>query len=97
MSRKCMITGKGVMSGNNVSHAMNKTRRRFLPNIQDTGLYSEVLKRWVQVRASSAGLRTVEHKGGFDAYIAKTAITKLDPSLRSIKTEIAKAQAKKAS
>lgn len=96
MSRKCMITGKGVMTGNNVSHAMNKTRRRFLPNIQETGLYSEVLKRWVQVRASSAGLRTVEHKGGFDAYITGTAVTKLDPDLRAVKAEIEKVIAKKA-
>ena len=97
MSRKCMITGKSVMSGNNVSHAMNKTRRRFLPNIQDTGIYSEILKRWVSVRASSAGLRTVEHKGGFDAYLSGTASTKLDPALRSIKAEIIKITAKKAS
>jgi large subunit ribosomal protein L28 len=97
MSRKCMITGKSVMSGHNVSHAMNKTKRKFLPNIQDTGIYSEVLKRWVSVRASAAGLRTVEHKGGFDAFLANTAVTKLDPALRSVKAEIDAKTAKKAS
>ncbi len=96
MSRRCMITGKGVMSGNNVSHAQNKTKRRFLPNVQDTALYSEVLDRWVKVKASSAGLRTVEHKGGFDAFLRDTASTKLDPALRSVKVQIEKAVAAKA-
>lgn len=91
-----MITGKGVMSGNNVSHAQNKTKRRFLPNVQDTALYSEVLDRWVKVKASSAGLRTVEHKGGFDAFLRDTASTKLDPALRSVKVQIEKAVAAKA-
>ncbi len=96
MSRRCMITGKGVMSGNNVSHAQNKTRRRFLPNIQDTSLYSEALDRWVKVEASSAGLRTVEHKGGFDAFLKETASTKLDPALRPVKVQVEKALAEKA-
>ena len=95
MSRRCMITGKGVMSGNNVSHAKNRTRRRFLPNVQDTGLYSEILKRWIKVRVSASGLRTVEHKGGFDTYLASTAPTKLDPSLRSVKAQVEKALAGK--
>ena len=95
MSRRCMITGKGVMSGNNVSHAMNRTRRRFLPNIKDTRLYSETLGSWVKVRTSAAGLRTVEHKGGFDAFLISTAPTKLDPTLRPIKVQIEKALAKK--
>ena len=85
-----MITGKGVMSGNNVSHAMNRTRRKFLPNVQDTKLYSETLDTWVKVRVSTAGLRTVEHKGGLDAFLKSTAITKLDPALRPYKTQIQK-------
>lgn len=88
MSRRCMITGKGVMSGNNVSHALNRTRRKFFPNIQDTNLYSEVLNRWIKVRSSAAGLRTVEHKGGLDAYLQNTASTKLDPVLRPIKAQV---------
>jgi len=90
MSRRCMITGKSVMSGNNVSHAQNRTRRKFLPNVQDTSLYSEILAKWVKVKASSAGLRTVEHKGGFDKFLTSTAKTKLDPALRSVKTQVEK-------
>jgi len=93
MSRRCMITGKAVMSGNNVSHAMNRTRRKFLPNVQDTSLYSQKLARWVKVRASAAGLRTVEHKGGLDEFLLGTAKTKLDPKLRPIKVALEKAQA----
>jgi large subunit ribosomal protein L28 len=91
-----MITGKSVMSGNNVSHAHNKTRRKFLPNVQDTSLYSEALKRWVKLRVTTAGLRTVEHKGGLDAFIRDTAPTKLDPELRPLKGQIEKALAEKA-
>ena len=95
MSRRCMVTGKGVMSGNNVSHAHNKTRRRFLPNIQDTSVYSEALKRKISMRVSVAGLRTIEHKGGLDAYLTSTAPTKLDPALRPVKVQVEKALAAK--
>lgn len=91
MSRRCMITGKGVMSGNNVSHALNRTRRKFMPNIQDTSLFSVALNKWVKVKASAAGLRTVEHKGGFDAFLTTTAKTKLDPKLRVYKSQVEKA------
>jgi large subunit ribosomal protein L28 len=91
-----MITGKGPMSGNNVSHALNRTRRVFNPNIQDTSFFSETLERWVKVRASTSGIRTVEHKGGLDAYLTSTAKTKLDPALRSVKAEIEKKSAEKA-
>lgn len=94
MSRKCMITGKGPMSGNNVSHAENRTRRRWLPNVKDTSLYSEMLKRWVRIRVSTNGLRTIEHKGGLDSYIANTAKTKLDPALRPLKSQIEAAKEK---
>lgn len=96
MSRRCMITGKGVLSGNNVSHANNKTRRRFLPNVQDTSIYSETLKAWFKIRTSTAGLRTVEHMGGFDAFLAATPKTKLDPELRSVKAKLEEAMAGKA-
>lgn len=95
MSRRCMVTGKGVMSGNNVSHAQNKTRRKFLPNIQDTNLFSEALQRWVKLRASAAGLRTVEHKGGLDQWLMDTAPTKLDPKLRAVRKQVEKALAEK--
>lgn len=91
-----MITGKGPQSGNNVSHALNRTRRRFLPNIQDTSFYSETLERWVKVRSSARGIRTVEHKGGLDAFLTGTAKTKLHEDLRSVKAEIEKKQAEKA-
>lgn len=88
MSRRCMITGKGVLSGNNVSHANNKTRRKFLPNVQDTSLFSVELGRWIKVRVSTSGLRTVEHKGGFDEFLKTTPVSKLDPALRRYKAEI---------
>ena len=91
MSRRCMVTGKSVMSGNNVSHAHNKTRRKFLPNIQDTSVYSESLKRWIKLRASAAGLRTIEHKGGLDRWLMDTAPSKLDPKLRVIRKQVEKA------
>lgn len=96
MSRRCVITGKAPMSGNNVSHAQNKTRRKFNPNVQDTSLYSESLDKWVKLRVSTAGIRTVEHKGGLDAFLIGTAKTKLDESLRPLKTQVEKAKAEKA-
>ncbi len=96
MSRKCQVTGKKIMFGNNVSHANNKTRRTFLPNVQDTSLFSEALNRAVSVRISPAGLRTIDHKGGLDAFLLNTPVTKLDPDLRSLKTRVTKAVAKKA-
>jgi large subunit ribosomal protein L28 len=92
-----MITGKAPMSGNNVSHANNRTRRRFLPSLNETGVYSETLGRWIRLRVSNAGLRTIEHKGGLDAFLTSTAKTKLEPALRTVKTQIEKILAKKAS
>jgi len=96
MSRRCQITGKAPMSGNNVSHAENRTRRRFLPNIQNTRVYSEVLGRWISLKVTTAGLRTVEHKGGLDAFLTGTAKTKLDPKLRKVKAQVEQALAAKA-
>ena len=93
MSRQCMITGKRVMSGNNVSHAKNRTRRKFLPNVQDTSVYSETLKRKIRLRVSAAGLRTLDHKGGLDAFLMDTAPTKVDPVLRPLKAAVEKAKA----
>ena len=92
MSRECMITGKKVMTGNNVSHAQNKTRRTFLPNVQDTSVYSELLKRKIRIRVTAAGLRTLDHKGGIDAFLLNTAKTKVHPKLRAIKAEVEKAK-----
>ncbi len=77
MSRRCEITGKGVLSGNNVSHANNKTRRRFLPNLQVTSLLSDILGHEVRMRLSTRAIRTVEHNGGIDAFLLGTPNTKL--------------------
>ena len=70
MSRVCELTGKKVMTGNNVSHAKNRTRRRFLPNLQNSSLFSEILNKAVKFRVSSSALRTVEKKGGIDKFLA---------------------------
>jgi large subunit ribosomal protein L28 len=96
MSRRCEITGKGVLSGNNVSHANNKTRRRFLPNLQVTSLLSDILGHPVRLRLSTRGIRTVEHNGGIDAFLLGTATTKLTPEGRVLKRRLERAQAKRA-
>ena len=93
MSRRCAITGKGVMTGNNVSHAHNKTRRRFLPNLQSTMLYSETLSRGVRVSLTAKAIRTIEHKGGVDAFLLGTAASKLPRELRRMKRDLEKAGA----
>ncbi len=93
MSRRCELTGKGPMSGNNVSHAKNRTRRRFLPNLNDVTLQSEVLGRGVKLRISAAALRTVDHRGGLDAFMAKSKDEELSANALKVKKEIAKAQA----
>ena len=85
------------MSGNNVSHAQNKTRRKFLPNVQDTSLFSEALGQKIKIRVSAAGLRTIDHNGGIDAWLAKTSASKIDPALRRVrKLVVAKLEAAKA-
>ncbi|MDG1470569.1 50S ribosomal protein L28 [Pseudosulfitobacter sp. SM2401] len=93
MSRRCELTGKGPMSGNNVSHANNKTKRRFLPNLNDVTLQSEVLGRGIKFRISAAALRTVDHRGGLDGFMAKAKVDELSDSALKVKKEIAKALA----
>ncbi|PHQ81019.1 MAG: 50S ribosomal protein L28 [Thalassobium sp.] len=93
MSRRCELTGKGPMSGNNVSHAKNRTRRRFLPNLQEVSLMSDVLGRTFKLRISNAALRTVDHRGGLDAFMAKAKDAELSADALKIKKDIAKAQA----
>jgi large subunit ribosomal protein L28 len=93
MARRCCITGKGVMSGNNVSHANNKTRRRFLPNLQTLSVMSLALGRSFRLRLSVHGLRTLEHKGGLDVLLKTTPASKLDPDLRRIKKQVEAATA----
>ena len=92
MSRRCELTGKAVMSGNNVSHANNKTRRRFLPNLCDVTLMSEALNQRVKLRISAQALRTVEHRGGLDASLAKAKDSELSQKARLIKKQVAKRQ-----
>jgi large subunit ribosomal protein L28 len=96
MARRCAVTGKGVQTGNNVSHANNKTRRRFLPNLQVTSLFSEVLGRNFSFRVSTNGLRTIEHKGGLDAYLIDAAPSKLDAEMRGLKKQVEKIVADRA-
>jgi len=93
MARRCELTGKGVLTGNNVSHAVNKTRRRFLPNLCNVTLSSDILGRSVKVRASASALRSVEHKGGLDAFLAAAREDDLSLNLRRMKRELAKAKA----
>ncbi|MCZ6610090.1 MAG: 50S ribosomal protein L28 [Alphaproteobacteria bacterium] len=90
MSRRCQITGKGVMAGNNVSHAHNKSRRRFLPNVQKTSVMSETLGRMVRLKVSAAGIRTLEKVGGLDAFLLATPAARLDPQVRKLKRQIQK-------
>lgn len=91
MSRVCELTGKGPMTGNNVSHANNKTRRRFLPNLNDTTLQSETLGRSFKFRISAHALRSVDHRGGLDKFLAKAKDTELSASALKVKKAIAKA------
>jgi len=96
MSRRCQITGKGVLAGNNVSHANNRTRRRFLPNLQDTSLLSDILGMPVRMRLSTRGIRTVEHNGGIDAYLMSTPNSRLTADAMALKRRLLRAQAKRA-
>ena len=96
MSRRCQISGKGVLSGNNVSHANNKTRRRFLPNMQDSSMLSDVLGHTIRMRLSTRGIRTVEHNGGIDAFLLSTPNRKLPLEAMTIKRRLLRAQKKRA-
>ncbi len=96
MSRRCEITGKGVQSGNNVSHANNKSRRRFLPNLQEQSLLSDTLGMSIRVRLTTGALRTIEHNGGLDAFLLTTPNRDLPEPAQVLKRRIARAAAKKA-
>ena len=90
MSRVCELTGKAVMTGNTVSHANNKSRRRYLPNLVNVTLISDALGQSVRLRVSAAGLRSVEHRGGLDAFLMKAEETDLSMRARLLKRQIAK-------
>ena len=92
MARRCELTGKDVLSGNNVSHAHNKTRRRFLPNLCQVSLLSDTLGRSFRLKVSAKALRSVEHRGGLDAFLLKARDTELSLKARRIKRSIAHAQ-----
>jgi large subunit ribosomal protein L28 len=95
MSRRCQITGKGVLTGNNVSHANNHTRRRFLPNLQEASLLSDVLGVPVRMRLSTRAIRTIEQKGGIDAYLLATRAGRLSVDAKALKRRLLRAQTKR--
>ena len=96
MARRCAITGKGVLTGNIVSHANNKTRRRYLPNMQEASFFSEILGTPMRMRLSVNGMRTVEHNGGIDSFLLGTPDRSLPVEARVLKRRLEKARDKKA-
>ncbi|MDH3663271.1 MAG: 50S ribosomal protein L28 [Alphaproteobacteria bacterium] len=92
MARRCALTGKGVQTGNNVSHANNRTRRRYLPNLQWQRFYSETLGESVRLRVSTRALRTVEKRGGLDGYLMKARDAELSSGLRRLKQRLTQAR-----
>jgi large subunit ribosomal protein L28 len=96
MARRCGITGKGVLTGNNVSHANNKTRRRFLPNMQETSFFSDILGTPVRMRLSVNGIRTIEHNGGLDSFLLGTPDRRLPQEAMVLKRRLMRARDKKA-
>jgi large subunit ribosomal protein L28 len=95
MPRRCALSGKSVQYGNNVSHANNKTRRRFLPNLQVASVLSDALGHTVRLRLTPRGIKTIEHNGGIDAYLLATNDSKLSTEMRVLKRRVAAAKAKK--
>jgi large subunit ribosomal protein L28 len=96
MAKRCIVSGKGVLVGNNVSHANNKTKRRFLPNLQHTSVLSDILGASIRLRVSTRGIRTIEHNGGIDAWLLGTSNAKLSPEARRLKRRVVAAAARKA-
>ena len=93
MSRRCELTGKAVQTGNLVSHSNRKTRTRFLPNLCNVTLISDALGRSVRLRVSAHGLRSVEHRGGLDAFLLKAREEELSQNVKTLRREIIKKQA----
>ena len=94
MSRICDLTGKGVAAGNNVAHSNTKTKRRFEPNLQNVTLASEALGRKLSLRIATSTLRSVQKRGGLDAFLLATDDTKLPPRARRLKRSIQRAHSK---
>ena len=93
MARRCELTGKGVLSGHNVSHANNKTKRKFRPNVSDVAVISDKLNRTVRLKISKHALRSIDHNGGLDAFLLKQADDKLSLRARRLKREVVRAVA----
>ena len=93
MARRCELTGKSVQTGNNVSHANNKSRRRFMPNLCDVHLMSDALGRSFAFKVSAAALRSVEHRGGLDRFLKKARDSELSAKALKVKKDIAKKEA----
>ncbi len=93
MARRCVLSGKGVLAGNNVSHANNKTRRRFLPNIQSRRFYSEGLATSVRLKVAVNTLRTIEKRGGLDGFLLSSKDAELPADLRKLKQRLVERQA----
>jgi large subunit ribosomal protein L28 len=92
MSRRCDLTGKGPQSGHRVSHSNRKTKRRFLPNLLNVSMISDALGRTIKLRVSANAIKTVDHRGGLDAFLVKAKNEELSPQMREIKREIRKKQ-----
>ena len=97
MARRCTLTRKGVLTGNNVSHANNKTRRRYLPNLQNRRLFSETLGQTIRLRIAASTLRTIEKRGGIDGYLLQAATSELPNDLVRLRQRIAELQDKRSS
>ena len=93
MSRRCELTGKGALAGPKVSHSNIKTKRRFLPNLLNVTLISDALGRSVKLRVSANALKTIDHRGGLDAFLMKARDSELAPRVRELKRAIQKKQA----
>lgn len=96
MTRRCELTGKGVQTGNNVSHAKNRTRRRFLPNLQETSVWSDSLQKAVRLRVSTYALRTIEKRGGIDGYLMTARESTLAPEFKRLRKQVQAAAEKRA-
>ena len=96
MSRRCELTGKGPLSGHTVSHSNIKTKRRFLPNLLNVTMISDALGRQVKLRVSANALKSVDHRGGLDAFLAKADAAELSQRAKLLKKQIAKKVAEQA-
>lgn len=96
MTRRCELTGKGVQTGNNVSHAKNRTRRRFLPNLQETSVWSDSLQKAVRLKVSTYALRTIEKRGGIDGYLMTARESTLAPEFKRLRKQVQAAAEKRA-